>query len=442
MEWVRCCGTDDSESEPDDCCSQYPAVCDYVCPTRKPEPKPIPAAYVPFVVRQNSAPVSAAPGSQFSVKQNALYDDLSRLKSGMYTGLIRLSVDRGENLFKDSYNEYLRQTIHQFKYCNLGIHFKDFAVDDLGGPRREWFSLMSQEFVNPTRGLFISPGEDTSRFYPNEYAGIHNPDFLGHFMFAGIFIGKAVVEKCMVDCRFHRAFFKLILNQPVDFEDLKIVDPQYAKTLQWLLEHDAADAGLDFEGTINGKTVNFDRKGRSIHVTEANKHEYVRRMTQIKLKESIKPQLDKFLEGLHLVLPASTLSRFTPKELEFLICGMQDYDVADLKANTAYSGYTVDSQVIKWFWQIVEAFNAEERASLLQFATGSRGAPPGGFACLLGGYSTLQKFTISWSNANVKSLPRAGSCFNRIDLPQYESFDELKKKLLQAITYAPVGLCL
>ena len=446
MEWVRCWGTDDSESESEDGRSQSGPVFDNVFPTRKTKSNAtmqnLKASYTPIVERQVSAPVSAAPGSEFSVKQNALYADLLRLKSGMYTGLIRLTVRRGEHLFNDSYNETNRQHMSQFKYCSLGIYFTDFAIDDLGGPRREWFSMMSNEFVNPTRGLFIAPGEDKSRFYPNPAAGTINSQFLGHFRFAGIFIGKAIVEKCMVDCRFHRAFFKLILNKPVDFEDLKTVDPQYAHSLQQILDNDVTDFGMSFDGEVNGKIVNFDPRGRSINVTEANKHEYVRRLTEIKLKLSIKPHLDKFLEGLHLIIPASSLSRFTAKELEFLICGKQDYDVADLKANTAYIGYTATSQVITWFWQCVETFNAEERASLLQFATGSRGAPPGGFAQLMGGYSTPQMFTISMSHEKVTSLPRAGTCFNRIDLPQYVSFDDLKRKLLQAINYAPVGLLL
>lgn len=45
--------------------------------------------------------------------------------------------------------------------------------------------------------------------------------------------------------------------------------------------------------------------------------------------------------------------------------------VADLKANTEYTGYTSASNVVQWFWEVVEAFNKEDMARLLQFVTGT-----------------------------------------------------------------------
>lgn len=45
--------------------------------------------------------------------------------------------------------------------------------------------------------------------------------------------------------------------------------------------------------------------------------------------------------------------------------------VDDLKANTEYTGYTVASNVVQWFWEVVKAFNKEDMARLLQFVTGT-----------------------------------------------------------------------
>ena len=39
----------------------------------------------------------------------------------------------------------------------------------------------------------------------------------------------------------------------------------------------------------------------------------------------------------------------------------------DLKANTEYTGYTVASPVVQWFWEVVQAFSKEDMARLLQF---------------------------------------------------------------------------
>lgn len=43
----------------------------------------------------------------------------------------------------------------------------------------------------------------------------------------------------------------------------------------------------------------------------------------------------------------------------------------DLKANTEYTGYTVASSVVQWFWEVVKAFNKEDMARFLQFVTGT-----------------------------------------------------------------------
>ena len=45
--------------------------------------------------------------------------------------------------------------------------------------------------------------------------------------------------------------------------------------------------------------------------------------------------------------------------------------VDDLKANTEYSGYSIASPVIQWFWEIVQGFSKEDKARFLQFVTGT-----------------------------------------------------------------------
>lgn len=73
----------------------------------------------------------------------------------------------------------------------------------------------------------------------------------------------------------------------------------------------------------------------------------------------------------------------------------------------------------------------EQRAKLILFATGSSHIPVTGFVDLFGSQGR-QHFTIEkWGD--VSHLPRAHTCFNRLDLPPYESYDDLKTKLILAI---------
>lgn len=36
-----------------------------------------------------------------------------------------------------------------------------------------------------------------------------------------------------------------------------------------------------------------------------------------------------------------------------------------------YEGYSADSQIIRWFWSIVESFDQEKMNTFIQFVTGS-----------------------------------------------------------------------
>lgn len=43
---------------------------------------------------------------------------------------------------------------------------------------------------------------------------------------------------------------------------------------------------------------------------------------------------------------------FDERELELMLCGMQEIDVDDWQRNTIYRHYTKSSKQIQWFWQV------------------------------------------------------------------------------------------
>ena len=155
------------------------------------------------------------------------------------------------------------------------------------------------------------------------------------------------------------------------------------------------------------------------------------------MTSSIRSQINSFLEGFHEVVSKSLVSIFTPSELELLISGLPDIDIEDLRINTEYKNYTIDSPVIRWFWQILSEFDQEQKALFLQFVTGTSKVPLEGFKALQG-MSGPQKFQIQKAY-DVTRLPSAHTCFNQIDLPEYSTYDDLKKKLMTAIREGSEG---
>lgn len=94
--------------------------------------------------------------------------------------------------------------------------------------------------------------------------------------------------------------------------------------------------------------------------------------------------------------------------------------------------YTRTSKQVTWFWQFVrESCDNEQRARLLQFVTGTCRVPVGGFSELMGSNGP-QRFCIE-KVGKENWLPRSHTCFNRLDLPPYKSFEQLSQKLLFAI---------
>lgn len=84
----------------------------------------------------------------------------------------------------------------------------------------------------------------------------------------------------------------------------------------------------------------------------------------------------------------------------------------------------------------MESYASEMRARLLQFVTGSSRVPLQGFKALQGntGAVSPRLFTIHLTvDVPIQNLPKAHTCFNRIDLPPYDCYQLLYDKLSQAV---------
>lgn len=138
------------------------------------------------------------------------------------------------------------------------------------------------------------------------------------------------------------------------------------------------------------------------------------------------------------MVDADLISIFTAKELELLISGMPDIDIHDLKKNTDYNGYRPADKEIGWFWNIMFSLSRSEKAAFLQFVTGSSKVPLAGFGELQG-MRGVQKFSITKASGPPGALMSAHTCFNALDLPVYSSEEEMKEKLMYAISEGSGG---
>jgi len=273
---------------------------------------------------------------------------------------IKIRVKRS-HLFEDSFQKMRNLATEELRY-RLSVQFEGEPGVDAGGLLKDWYQELSKQIFNPNYALFIQSADKT--FQPNKDSYI-NPH---HF--------KAIFDGALMDVHFTRSFYKHILGKNVLWKDIEPVDPEYYKNLQWLLENDVS--GLEMYFTVESNSfgehtsVDLIPDGSTILVTEENKEKYVQCIAEYKMTRTIQSQIKAFKDGFYELIPHNLVAMFNELELELLISGLPDIDVPDLKRNTEYRGYTADSPIIRFFWNIMlNRFSNADRALFIQFVTGS-----------------------------------------------------------------------
>ncbi|XP_033151006.1 E3 ubiquitin-protein ligase Smurf1 [Drosophila busckii] len=369
-------------------------------------------------------------------KMKALRSELQTMQP--QSGHCRLEVSRSE-IFEESYRLIMKMRPKDMRK-RLMVKFKGEEGLDYGGVAREWLHLLSREMLNPQYGLFQYSRDDHYTLQINPDSGV-NPDHLSYFHFVGRTLGIAVFHGHCLDGGFTTPFYKQLLNKPITLGDIEGVDPELHRSLTWMLENNISsiiESTFSVENNSFGALVVHELKpgGASIAVTEENKREYVKLYVNYRFMRGIEQQFLALQKGFCELVPSLLLRPFDERELELVIGGISSIDVNDWRNNTRLKHCTNETQQVIWFWKVVESYSSEMRARLLQFVTGSSRVPLQGFRALQGSTGAVgpRLFTIHLTaDVSTQNLPKAHTCFNRIDLPPYDSYQLLCDKLTQAV---------
>uniref|UniRef100_A0AAR2JC16 HECT-type E3 ubiquitin transferase n=1 Tax=Pygocentrus nattereri TaxID=42514 RepID=A0AAR2JC16_PYGNA len=390
---------------------------------------------VAFCTSRANARAPAPYKRDFEAKLRNFYRKLETKGYGQGPGKVKLIIRR-DHLLEDAFNQIMCYSRKDLQRSKLYVSFVGEEGLDYSGPSREFFFLVSRELFNPYYGLFEYSANDTytvqispmSAFVDNHHEW---------FRFSGRILGLALIHQYLLDAFFTRPFYKGLLRIPCDLSDLEFLDEEFHQSLQWMKDNDIEDM-LDLTFTVNeevfGQITERELKpgGASVPVSEKNKKEYIERMVKWRIERGVAQQTESLVRGFYEVVDVRLVSVFDARELELVIAGTAEIDLADWRNNTEYrGGYHDNHIVIRWFWAAVERFNNEQRLRLLQFVTGTSSIPYEGFASLRGSNGPRRFCVEKWGK--VTSLPRAHTCFNRLDLPPYHSFSMLYEKMLTAV---------
>jgi hypothetical protein len=315
-------------------------------------------------------------------------------------------------------------------------------AQDAGGPYRESFDTYCQELQSPVLPLLLrTPNGRQAVGYNREQFILHphavSSTQLHMLQFLGQLMGIAARSQEYLALNIAPFIWKLLAGEEVALEDLEGLDYSLVKSLH-LLRHidqtgmDAATFATVFFETFStlssaDRLVALVPGGEQRNVRFADRAEYVDLVLAYRLHE-FDQQACAVRTGLATLVPLPLLSLFTASELEEMVCGKAEIDVALLQSIAEYSGCSASDAHIVWFWQLLRAFSQAERSAFVRFTWGRSRLP-------LTAAGFTQRFKLQSFNKSPADsyFPLAHTCFFSIELPRYSSLEVMRDKLLYAI---------
>jgi len=378
-------------------------------------------------VRSARAPVMSEEVENFLGSGRTVQVRRDQLVMDGFQGLNRLGTE-------------LKRTVRIQFMNELGV--AEAGVDG-GGLFKDFLDNLTREAFNPEHGFFKVSGEH--QLYPNPASRQVSSDHLAFFEFFGRMLGKALYEGILLELPLAAFFLSKLRGRTNELNDLPSLDAELYRSLLFLKRYqgDVADLSLYFSVSDNefGQAGQTDLipGGRDVPVTASNVVRYIHLMANHRLNTQIHAQSMAFLRGFQDLIRIEWVKMFNEEELQMLISGSKEgLDIADLRANTAYSGgYSDSHQVIRWLWQTLSEFDADQQASFLKFVTSCSRGPLLGFQHLEPRFC-IQRSGVGGSNApdnsaDMDRLPTSATCMNLLKLPPYSSQETMRSKLLYAI---------
>eukprot|EP00658_Telonema_sp_P-2_P018715 TRINITY_DN17330_c0_g1_i5.p1 TRINITY_DN17330_c0_g1~~TRINITY_DN17330_c0_g1_i5.p1 ORF type:complete len:802 (+),score=171.11 TRINITY_DN17330_c0_g1_i5:89-2494(+) len=159
-------------------------------------------------------------------------------------------------------------------------------------------------------------------------------------------------------------------------------------------------------------------------------HDTIPRVCKLWLGDAVRDQVCAFRAGIDDVFGVDALSAFSMSELKDVLCGHEEvtWNEKELtKFLLPTGGYSRSSKHFKWICQILNGLHHPDRRRFLDFATAMPMLPPDGLSGL---HLEISKPP---HRKDASMFPTAMTCVPKLFLPEYESIDEMKLRLHEAL---------
>jgi len=366
---------------------------------------------------------------------------------------LHLTVNR-DRILEDTVAALFDRPVSELLAPKVTVKFEGEQGLDAGGLTREWFDAVGRALSD---GAADPKGDSLLTLAPDQTliprrigcesgdVPLEQQERFRALLALGRIMALAVFHEQPLPISFSPILCKHLLRVPVGMGDVRQLDPEFynLRVARVLKPH-----GVDEITVALGEPLTFlsaasetclepqelKPGGAQVAVTDENKTEYVQLLCEAYLCGGIRREIQCLLQGFWEVLPPEVLepSELRPRELSMLLSGVMILDATEWRKSSSVP--EVETQVHRWFWEVVQEFDMEQRSKLLHFVTGSSRLPFGGFADLRPPFSVWVTHS-----GTPEHLPHAHTCTNQIVLHQYRSREELKAKLLPALLIEEFG---
>jgi E3 ubiquitin-protein ligase NEDD4 len=230
-------------------------------------------------------------------------------------------------------------------------------------------------------------------------------------------MGLALIQGNPIGLTFPIIFYARILGTEVTLEDVKEDEPALYNSMTHILSR-STDAELaDYRIKIDGVSSDF---------TVENRDDLIRRKVNSLIDPAVDPSLNLIIATFREMIPVTVTEGFTARALRDIIVGSSTFEVEDLMANAQLIGYHRQSRQITWLGSFLRELGPEDRRRFLRFCTGSTHLPIGGFAALASRI-VIERY------GSPDSLTTSETCYNKLKLPPYESYKQLRRMVGMAL---------
>jgi hypothetical protein len=338
--------------------------------------------------------------------------------------------------WETSFPTIIRSSPSNFRMAGrITVQFEDeYAFGT--GLVQEWFSLLAgaisfrrQSSESSGSVPLLSPRDGTNFDEIVRNNGVS----LEQYTALGRLLAISIVTENSLGFNLPSAFYKKLLGQEIVLEDVRdlLTDDEF-ENIQFVMDPSRT------AGELESVMSPLMQSGSNEDVSLENRDSQFASMIDNICTNSSPDKFDAISEGFFAVLPRSLFTGITPEDLRSYVRGNGDIDIADLAESV---GYVRDSPgnwpQMDWLFTVLEEYDQPMRSNFLRFVTGRNVLPTGGFSSLSQPIRITRVQRRTWQG--FVRLPTTHTCLNTIDLPDYESLDELRQMLTMAIENAAGG---